>query len=252
MIFANYLINIMRNKYFPKSKKSHNRPGLTYSEMMTIVLFYHLSGMKCFQYYYQYFVCTHLKSHFPHVVSYSRFIQLIPYLCCFQLYRQESHRKGVYYIDSKKLPVCHNLRIHSHKVFNTIARREKSSTGWFYGLKLFLVINHCGEVVRLFVTKGNMSDNNLEFILKSLSGLKGLVFGDRGFISSQLFEKLYCQGLKLVTGIRNNMKNKLFSTQEKLLLKKRGVIESVFDILTTVCDLEHTRHRSPANALSIY
>ena len=78
----------------------------------------------------------------------------------------------------------------------------------------------------------------------------GKVFADKGFITKKAFEKLFSQGVKLITGIRVNMKNKLVEIQEKLLLKKRGMIESVLDILMTICDIDHTRHRSPLNAFA--
>jgi hypothetical protein len=45
------------------------------------------------------------------------------------------------------------------------------------------------------------------------------------------------------------MKNKLMLMDEKLLLAKRGMIESALDIMMTVCDIDHTRHRSPINAM---
>lgn len=233
--------------------KSHNRPIMTESEMMAIVIFYHLSGMSCFEYYYKNLILHTLKSYFPQAVSYNRFIELMPriliYTWAFVNCKRAGEETGTYFVDSKKLVACHNLRIYSHKVFKNIAQRGKSSTGWFYGLKLFAVINQFGQLIRFAVTSGNIADNNDEFMVKFLDGLKGKVFGDRGFISSKIFEPLYKKGCQLVTGIRANMKNKLMDFGDKVLLRRRGIIESVFDILTTVCNIEHTRHRSPINAM---
>lgn len=52
-----------------------------------------------------------------------------------------------------------------------------------------------------------------------------------------------------MTKIRKNMKNHLMLMDDKLRLKKRALIESVNDILMSVQDVDHTRHRSALNAL---
>lgn len=236
------------------SPHSVNEPGLAISEMMCIELLYHLSGYKCFQYYYQYAVekgCLH--DYFPNAPGYNRFVQLKPrllplmifYLNCCRL----GWRCGLYYADSTSIAVCHNRRIHSNKVFAAKAARGKTSTGWFYGFKLFLVVNAFGEIVKAMFTAANVADNNIHQLLKLFDKLQGWVFADKGFISQPALEQLLQKGLHLVTGIRTNMKNKLMNFTQKLLLKKRGMIESINDILKSVCDIEHTRHRSPINAL---
>lgn len=224
------------------------------SEALTIIAYYHHSGYKCFQYYYNRLVCGALKSYFPTTYDYKYFLRLIPK--CFDLMflfaqwqSKNTQRTGIYFVDSKRLPVCHNKRIHSHRVFSGIAQRGKSSTGWFYGLKLHLVINNLGEVTSFLFSSANFSDNNKGVLQYLLQDLQGTCYGDKGYLS-KLFEHFYNKGLKLVTKIRRNMKNKLLPLQEKYNLLKRGVIESVNDILMTVCDLEHTRHRSPINAIT--
>ena len=224
------------------------------SEAMTILIFYHHSGYKCFEYYYERLVLCSLVEYFPKVVSYKYFLTLIPK--CFDLLflfaqwqSRQAQRTGIYYTDSKRLPVCHNKRIHSHKVFAGIAQRGKSSMGWFYGLKLHLVINNFGEIVSFLFSSANFSDNNAEVLRYLFDGLKGKCYGDKGYLT-KLFEEFYGKGLKIITKIRKNMKNKLIPLQEKYELFKRGVIESVNDILMTVCNIEHTRHRKPANAMA--
>lgn len=229
-------------------------PGsLSMSELMCIEISYHLQGAKCFKYYYANFVEVHLKGYFPGLVSYNRFVQLKPrimlYLFCFILAFRLGRGTGTYYVDSGKLAVCHNLRIHSHKVFKGIARRGKTSTGWFYGLKLHLIVNHVGELVSFIITPGNVADNNLGLGLKLCRNLCGKLFGDKGYISQKLQEGLARQGLFLVTKAKKNMKGRLVSAQDNMLLGKRGVIESVIDILKHICDIEHSRHRSPINAI---
>lgn len=224
------------------------------SEVMSIIIFYQVSGYKCFQYYYDQMVVANLKTYYPNLVGYKRFLRLIP--CCFdQLYlfaqwqSSQSQATGIYYADSKKLPVCDNRRIHAHKVFEGIAQRGKSSTGWYYGLKIHLVINNLGQIMSFLFTPANFADNNHKVLKELFSGLKGSCFADKGYIS-KLFEDFFKSGLKIVTKVRKNMKNALLPIEEKYQLMKRGIIESVNDILMTVFDIEHTRHRNPINALT--
>jgi hypothetical protein len=229
-------------------------PEMSDSEMITILVFYQWSGYKCFQYYYEHLVAIDLKSDFPKQVTYPRFVTLIPRLLpglflFLQWNILLSHRTGCYFIDSKKLPVCHNRRIHNHKVFVEYARRGKSSTGWFYGFKVHLVINQMGQLVSVLFTSANIADNNHKVLRHLLSKLKGQCFGDKGYLT-KLFEEFYSQGLQLVTKVRAKMKNQLLPLTDKIKLRKRAVIESVNDILTSVFDLEHTRHRSPVNAMA--
>ena len=234
--------------------QSFNKPEITVSEMMCIEILYHHSGYKCFQYYYEQEVEKgYLKSYFPKAPGYNRFVQLKPRMLLHLIFYLNVCRIGqlcgIYFADSTKLAVCHNRRIHSNRVFKGKAARGKTSTGWFYGLKLFLVIKTFGEIMNAFFTMANVADNHLSTMIKLFSKLKGWAFADKGFINQKAVEELLSKGLHLITGIRRNMKNKLMLMEQKLLLQKRGVIESVNDILKSVCDIEHTRHRSPINAL---
>ena len=229
------------------------KASLSESEVLTILVLYHLSGFKCFMYFYERLVLGELRSYFPQACSYSQFLSLARQACwhAFLLAHYRcglSDRTGHYYIDSKKLPVCDNRRIHSHKVFEQLAQRGKSSTGWFYGLKLHLVTNQYGQLMRFLITPANVADNNKQVLSSLLANLKGKCFGDKGYLSS-LLEQLLAQGLHLVAKARRNMKNMLLSLSDKLKLRKRGTIEAVNDILMSVCDIDHTRHRNPINAL---
>jgi hypothetical protein len=223
---------------------------------MAIVIFYHVSGFKCFKYYYQQGILKTWKSYFPQAVSYNRFIELKKEvnmaLFFFIHYQGLGKQTGIYYVDSTKLVVCDNHRIHNHKVFKKIAQRGKTSTGWFYGLKLHLIINELGELMGICFTSGNISDNNvsvMQHLCKNLS-LQGKIFGDAGYVSHKLFEMLYEQGLQLFTKIRKNMKNKLISITDKWFLKKRSIVETVIDLLKNWLDLWHTRHRSIDNGFN--
>jgi hypothetical protein len=237
------------------TKKTGCSSQLAESEILAILVYYHYSGYKCFAYYYNDMVLEGvLSSYFPNAVSYNRFVELIPnQLALLYMFLKfctlSSRRTGTYFADSKKLPVCHNLRIHSHKVFAGIAQRGKSSTGWFYGLKLHLLINEYGEIINFIVTPGNITDNNDQALRTLLAGCQGKCYADKGYLT-KIFEELYLQGLYLITKIRNNMKNKLLLFSDKIKLKKRALIESVNDLLMSVFDIDHTRHRSPVNAIA--
>ena len=152
---------------------------------------------------------------------------------------------GISFIDSTILTACHRCRITSHKVFRGCASRGKGTTGWFFGFKPHIVINHQGEIISFAPTSGNTSD--VSMVKALVKECVGLLFGDKGYISSKVFKTLYGQGLKLITKIRSNMKNKLLPLMEKLLLKKRGLIESVNNRLKNGGQLEHHRHRSKQN-----
>jgi hypothetical protein len=233
-------------KWFPKSR-------LSLSEVMTIILFFQLSGYRCFKWYYQRHVCVYLKSYFPVPVSYNRFVELMQHsLLPLLVYTQGFRRgkpTGISFIDSTALKVCHNRRVYSHKVFKAWAARGKTSTGWFYGFKLHLVINDCGEICSFYLTKGNVDDRNTAVIDQLCHELWGKLFGDRGYISKALFERLWGKGIQLVTRLRKNMKNILMDINDKLLLRKRALIESVNDFLKNICQVEHSRHRSVINFL---
>ena len=225
------------------------KSALSLSEAMTIVILFHQSGFRFFKYFYCQMIVPFWKSAFPQLLSYNRFIEIMPR--CLQALSSFFHRikgkdTGISIIDSTKLVVCHNLRIKRHRVFKGLADRGKSSTGWFYGFKLHLVINHLGEIINLKLTSGNVHD---VAVLESLTQeLKGVLLGDKGYLSKAKAETLAARGLKILTPSRRNMKNKPIHTEEeKQLLCKRGLIETVNDQLKNLQQLEHSRHRSINN-----
>jgi hypothetical protein len=255
MTFAKALERYCKSHLLPNGKVPKWFPVglLSLSEVMTIILLFHLSGYRCFKWYYQGYVCVHMRTYFPSPVSYNRFVELmgcalLPLLLYTWGFRCGSCT-GISFIDSSPLKVCHNRRIYSHKVFKMWAARGKSSTGWFYGFKLHLVINDRGEICSFCLTPGNIDDRNIDIIDQLCRELSGKLFGDRGYISQELFEHLYQQGVQLITRLRKNMKNKLMDMRDKILLRKRAVIESVNDFLKNICQVEHSRHRSIHNFL---
>jgi len=230
-------------------KKHRNRPGRMYlSEMMTILVLFHASGYRDFKHFYLQHIALHCSGEFPHLLSYNRFVERIPEalaaLTCYLQTRMASC-SGISFIDSTALRVCHNLRIASHRVMRSLARRGKTSTGWFYGFKLHLITNDRGELLNVCLTAGNVDDRKpVEALARHLFGK---LFGDKGYISQALFEKLFLRGVRLITRLKSKMKNTLMPLMDKLLLRKRAIIETIIDQLKNISQIEHSRHRSVSN-----
>ena len=234
------------------NQNQRNRLGkMTLSEMLTIMVMYNSSYAKNFKYFYVTYIQYLHAEDFPQAVSYNRFVELIPRLMIplslllQSLYGQES---GIYFIDSTTVKACHNKRRYSNKVFKGLAKSGKSSMGYFYGFKLHIIINEKGELMALKITKGNVDDRVP--VPELTRGLTGAIYADKGYIKQNLFLNLYGRGLKMVHKIKKGMKNKLMSLRDRMLLKKRTIIETVFDYLKNKMNLEHTRHRSAMNAFT--
>jgi Transposase DDE domain len=229
--------------------RQRNRPSaLCLSEVMTIIVLFHASSYRNFKAYYTEQVLKQYSWAFPRLVSYGRFVELMPSALiplCGYLQSRKGRCCGVSFVDSTSLKVCHNRRIHSHKVFAGCARRGKTSVDWFYGFKLHLVINDCGELLSLRVTPGNTDDRRP--VPELVKGLFGKLFGDKGYVSQPLFEALYDEGVQLVTKLKRGMRNRLLPFFDKIMLRKRAIIESVNDQLKNISQIEHSRHRSVAN-----
>ena len=229
-----------------KHRKRAGRMHL--SEMMTIVILFHVSQYRNFKSFYKREVCEHLAREFPSLLSYNRFVALKPRILeamCAFLASKKAHSRGIAFIDSTPLAVCNNIRISRNKVFLGLAARGKSTTGWFYGFKLHLVVNDTGEILNCCVTRGNVDDRKvLNTVTKNLFGK---VFADRGYISAKWTKELEERGLQLITSVRSNMKNKFVPMIDKILLRKRFIIETINDQLKNISQIEHSRHRNPIN-----
>jgi hypothetical protein len=231
-------------------RKRQRSSRLTLSEIMTILIYFHQSQYRNFKTFYLWHVCRYCRGEFPQLLSYTRFVALIPTALmpmCIYLNTRRGEDTGLAFVDATSLVVCHNRRIHNHKVFKAVARRGKTSMGWFYGFKLHLVVNDRGELLAFRITPGNVDDR--EPVPELTQGLTGKLIGDRGYISSQLFHIRWERGLHLVTKIRKNMHNKLMPLVDKLLLRKRAIIETINDQIKNIQQIEHTRHRSVVNAM---
>ncbi len=231
-------------------QRQRRRAGqLALSEVMTIVLHFHQMHFRDFKMYYLAYVRSHLRAEFPRAVSYQRFVELmataIGPLCAY-LQSCLGHCSGISFMDSTALAVCHNRRIGQHRVFQDLARRGKTSVGWFYGFKLHVVINHRGELLACQLTTGNTDDRRP--VPKLMEHVWGTVFADKGYLSQSLTrELLRTRQIRLVTHVKRNMANRLLLVQEKRLLRRRAIMETVFDQLKHLMQVEHTRHRSVTN-----
>lgn len=248
--FCQVFLPFWESKLLAEGSRKRRRSGqLSTSEVMTILIHFHQSQYRNFKAYYTEYVCQHLCAEFPKLVSYERFVILMPsVLGPLSAYLKSLYGgcRGLSFIDSTALKVCNNHRIHTHKTFAGIAQRGKGSLGWFYGFKLHLIINDCGELLACRITPGNVDDRKpVPALCKQLFGK---LIADRGYLSQPLFEQLWQTfGIQLITKLKKNMKNRLLPLIDKLLLRKRAIIESVVDQLKNISQIEHTRHRSPLN-----
>lgn len=229
-------------------------PIMTKSEIITITVLFHLAGFRTFKHFYLYYVQKHMQKEFPKTVSYNRFTELMQAnlmpmtlflkTCCI------GKCTGISFIDSTPIRVCKNKRIYRNKVFKGIANTGKSTMGWFYGFKLHIVINDKGEILTFTITQASEDDRAPLKQERFLDKIFGKLFADKGYIGKNLANLLFIDGIQLITQVRNNMKNCLMSLSDKILLRKRSVIETVNDELKNICQVEHSRHRSFGNFLS--
>lgn len=230
------------------SRKRIKPCSMSESEVMTIVIYFHLMRYRDFKHYYLFHVCRNMRGEFSRLVSYNRFVELMKSgllpLVVYHKTQCLGKCTGISFIDSTPLRACHIKREHSHKVLRGLAAKGQCSIGWFFGLKLHFVINDKGEILDFVLTPGNVDDRKPLTGTNLMSRIYGKLFGDKGYISQSLFEQLLIDGVHLITKLRKNMKNSLMHTSDKIMLRKRALIETVFDELKNICQIEHTRHKS--------
>jgi len=223
--------------------------SLSLSEIMTILVSFHRQSYRNFKHFYQKHVCCYWRAAFPGLVSYQRFLDWLPSTLiplCVYLKQCFGRCSGISFIDSTSLRVCHNRRIYRHRVFEQLAARGRTSVDWFYGFKLHLVVSEFGELLNMSVTPGNTDDRKP--LPEMLEGLFGKVFADRGYVSKTLALKLLkTWGIEFFAKPKQNMKNALMKLTDKLLARKRAIIETIIDQLKNISQIEHSRHRSPVN-----
>ena len=243
---------MLNSKLIGKAKIRNKPSKLSISEVMTIQIIFHHSGFRTFKDFYLGYVCIHLNDLFPKTVSYNRMtelnsesmLHLFAYLKSFGL----GDCTGISFIDSTPLRVCDNRRIHQHKTFKGIAQRGQCSLGWFYGFKLHLICNDMGQLVDVQFTPANVDDRKPLKSNSFINKLRGKLFGDKGYFSKALFTELFGKGIHLITKLKRNMKStSLTPIMDAILLRKRAIAETIIDQLKNICQIEHSRHRSPKN-----
>jgi transposase len=228
--------------------KRQRKTDLSYSELMTLSILFHQLRYRQFKSFYLDYACRHLKAEFPSLPSYSRCISLLPRITVpltLLLHTLKGSCSGISIADATSLAVCDNRRIQRHRVFDGYAARGKTSMGWFFGFKLHVVINHSGELIAFRLTPGNVDDRKA--LAKMADNIHGKLFADKGYIAqwlSQMFSEQQCE---LITTLRKNMKAVTRSAFDNAILSRRGLVETVFDELKNLCQIEHSRHRSVGN-----
>jgi hypothetical protein len=227
------------------------KPIMAESEVITIMILFHSGGFRNMKHFYLYYVQKHMTNEFPNTVSYNRFTELMQSsllpmtiflkTCCL------GECSGISFVDSTPIRVCKNKRIKRNKVFKGIAEVGKSTMGYFFGFKLHLIVNDKGEILNFVITQGNVDDREPLYNERFMNAITGKLYGDKGYLSKELTSMLFVDGLHLITSIRNNMKNCLMELKDKILLRKRSVIETINDELKNMCQVEHSRHRSFGN-----
>jgi transposase len=249
--FCQVFLPLWRNQMIASGKIKRQRGrSLTVSEIMTILIAFHQSHYRDFKAYYGEKVLSQWRSEFPGLVSYTRFVEYIPsvlvplavylHTCCL------GDCTGISFVDSTSLDVCLNQRIHCHKVFAGLAKRGKTSMGWFFGFKLHLIVNDRGELLQFCITPGNVDDRKP--VPRLAKKLFGKLFGDKGYISQPLAQTLSEMfDVQLITKLRKKMKGQLMRLSDRILLRRRAIVETVIDQLKNISQIEHSRHRSVSN-----
>lgn len=196
----------MKEGALPHPGTQHRMGYLSLSELPFIEVLYHFSPFKDFKRFYRYGLCHEYRSCFNKLPSYQRIVAqkknlLVPMTIL--LHALSGDETGLYFADSTTLKVSRNKRINQHKIFKELAARGKSTMGWFYGLKLHLIVNDKGQNMTVKIMPGNTDDRAA--LLGIARNLKGKCYADKGYIGKKLVKELWEKGLQLITGIRKNM-----------------------------------------------
>lgn len=250
--FCVEFVPLFEKRLIGAGKKRKRASKLSLSEVMTIQVLFHLSRIRDFKTFYLGYLKEHLQDCFPNTVSYNRMVELcsesmLPLLAYLKT-QGTGNCSGISFIDSTPLRVCHNRRIHNHKVFSGLAQRGQCSIGWFFGFKLHIVTNDSGQIIDLLITPGNKDDRTPLKVQNFINRLWGKLYGDKGYIGKELFNSLFANGIHLVTKLKKNMKTKLLTPMyDIIMLRKRAIVESIIDQLKNIFQIEHSRYRSPIN-----
>lgn len=218
------------------------------SEIMTIMILFHQKNYRTFKHFYTSYVALFLKKEFPNLLSYNRFVEQkkrVAMPLFFFMLSLSKKQTGIYFVDSTTIKVCNIKREKQHKVFAGLAKKSKSTMGWYFGFKLHILINSCGEIMAIKFTQSTVDDRPP--VLDLTKGLYGKLIADKGYVSAKLKLDLFEKGIELITKVKKNMKTQILDAFDKALLRKRAVVETVIDQLKNISQIEHSRHRSVPN-----
>lgn len=193
-----------------KDKSKGGRPNnLTISELITISILFLNSNCDAFKKFYFF---ANLDGYF-NLNSYGRLLHNLKSTLIWQFlilvvicHRNREVCDKIKFIDSMPICVCKNKRIFTYKV-SELANRGKSSIGWFFGFKVHLIVDRNGRLLNFKITGGNISDQSHDLIKELTKDLKGLLIGDKGYQSKEMFKEFKDKGLYFLTGLRKSKKN---------------------------------------------
>lgn len=253
---------ILRTIRFSVIRPSQGHPptktrNLSLAELVTLVLFKQFTGHKTWKAFYRY-IKTYHSQDFPQLPEYQNFVgamnALSPYamimttaFCSF--FRKQTKTQELKIADSTKLAVCNIKREFSHKVCKGLARKSKSTMGWFYGFKLHIVCNQLMQILECTILTATVDDRAaLELIWAHIFGL---IVADAGYLGKNRADKARAHGKILFTAVKANMK-KLMTDWQHDLLKARQIIETVFSVLKLRLGIETSLPRSPLGYFAHY
>jgi hypothetical protein len=177
------------------------------------------------------------RSYFPSLPNYENFMKAsnkslpaLVLLLWYLLFLNRGMKCGdIFFMDSTALSVCDNHYISSHKVTKGFAARGKTTKGWFYGFKLHGVCDAMGNLLQVVFTAGNVNDNLM--VEKLTEMLDGLYVADAGYLlKAETFKTLFEKHKRVMAAARKNMK-RLMTGEQKVLLRKRSIIETTWGVL---------------------
>ena len=206
--FCKEFVPNWENQLITGGKKRLKKSNLSLSEIITIQVLFHISGYRNFKTFYLDYVCKFLSNDFPTLVSYNRMVELksssfIPMMIYLKTKGLVDCTR-ISFVDSTPLRVCDKRRIGQHKTFKEIAQRGQFSLGWFFGFKLHIITNYCGGIIDFMLTPANVHDTNPLKMKGFINKLYGKLFGDKGYLSKELFQSLFANGIHLVIKLSSN------------------------------------------------
>jgi len=247
--FNQIFINVLRTHQVTDGTRKLIKSGrLDESEIMTIVIYFHLMHYRDFKHYYLFHVCKHMQSEFPGLLSYYRFVKFMQKvllsIAVFLFTRYLSRCTGISFVDSTPISASYIKLENSNKTLKVHAIEGSCSIGWFFGLMLNFIIKEKSEMLFFILTPVNVDNiqpltgsNQLTMIFRRL-------FRDKEYIFQSLFEKLFIDILRLITKLRTKLNNSLMFISDKTLFRKKSFVESVFDDLNNICQINNIRNRN--------